>query len=166
MPLKINGPLVLVPINLDYTEEVFENFTEAVIRYLLVEEVPKQREDTMAFIETSMEQRQKGTDLVWVILYMQQFAGCCGLHNIQTKQPHFGIWLREELQGKGLGKQVVQYVLNWGLDNLEVEFIKYPVDQRNTPSVRLIRGLGLKVFDHYQAGVKKLLEIDEYRLYK
>ncbi|MEM9649847.1 MAG: hypothetical protein AAF969_15315, partial [Bacteroidota bacterium] len=74
--------------------------------------------------------------------------------------------LKTSAQGKGTGKHVVRYVLSWGIQNLEVEYIKYPVDQRNAKSIKLIEALDLKLSDHYPMGNTKKLEVDEYRLYK
>ena len=166
MNLKINKKLELVPISSDYTNEIHKNFTVDIIKYLPIENLSNKIEDTIDFIENSIKQRNNKTDMVWVILHKNQFVGCCGIHTIQSKQPHFGIWIKKELQGKGIGKKVVRYVLNWGISNLDVEFIKYPVDKRNTPSIKLIKGLNLKLFDQYQLGEKKILKTDEYRMYK
>ena len=73
---------------------------------------------------------------------------------------------KTEQQEKGIVKKVVFYVLNWGISNLDVEFIKYPVDVRNTRSIKLIEKLDLKLSDHYKVGDQKILEVDEYRIYK
>jgi RimJ/RimL family protein N-acetyltransferase len=166
MKFQVDEKLELVPINLDYTDDIYNNFTDDIIKHLPIEKLSDKKEDTITFIKSSTKHRQKKTDLIWVILNENLFAGCCGIHSIQTKQPHFGIWIKKELQGNGIGKKIVSYVLNWGISNLDVEFIKYPVDRRNTRSVKLIKGLDLKLCDHYQIGKNKILEIDEYRLYQ
>jgi len=101
-----------------------------------------------------------------VILYEQQFAGCCGIHTILSKKLHFGIWIKKEHQGKGIGKKVVHHVLNWGISNLAVEYVKYPVDKRNIRSISLIKSLGIKISDQYQIGEQKVLEVEEYRIYE
>lgn len=166
MNLSIDDKIELIPISLDYVEQIHESFTDKIIEFLPIEKLSKKIEDTTEFIERSIEQRNCGTDLVWVILNENQFAGCCGIHTIQSKKPHFGIWIKTEQQGKGIGKKVVYYVLNWGISKLDVEFIKYPVDVRNTRSIRLIEKLDLILSDHYEVGDKKKLEVDEYRMYK
>ena len=166
MNLKIDNNIELVPISLDYSTEIHESFDDEIIEFLPIEKLSDNIQDTIEFIKRSIEQKNSGTDLVWVILNESQFAGCCGIHTIQSKTPHFGIWVKREQQGKGVGKKVVHYVLNWGISNLEVEFIKYPVDKRNARSINLIKGLNIKLYDHYQLGEKKILETDEYRIYK
>jgi RimJ/RimL family protein N-acetyltransferase len=166
MNLTIDNHIELIPINLDYSTEIHENFNDEIIEFLPIEKLSSNIQDTIEFIKRSIEQKDNGTDLVWVILNENEFAGCCGIHKIQSKTPHFGIWIKSQQQGKGIGKKVVHYVLNWGISNLEVEYIKYPVDKRNARSIKLIKGLNLKLSDHYQTGEKKILETDEYRIYK
>ncbi|RDY58820.1 GNAT family N-acetyltransferase [Flagellimonas nanhaiensis] len=166
MEHHIDDHITLVPISLDYVEDMFASFDEEVIQFLPLDNPPARVEETKAFAEHSITQMQQGNDLVWVILHNNSFAGCCGIHSIPTKQPHFGLWIKKEIQGKGIGKKVVSYMLHWGIKNLEVEYIKYPVDQRNIKSIKLIEGLGLTLADHYTMGNVKKLAVDEYRLYK
>ncbi len=85
-----------------------------------------------------MAQIEAATDLIWVILYRTEYAGCCGLHDIASKKPQFGIWIKYDFQGPGLASKIVPYVLHWSLKNLELEYIRYPVDQRNTRSIQII----------------------------
>ena len=164
--LKIDDNLVLVPASLDYKIEIHENFNDEIIEFLPIENLSKRIEDTIEFIERSIAQRSNGTDLVWVILNGNQFAGCCGIHTIQYKKPHFGIWIKKEEQGKGIGKKIVHFILKWGISNLDVEYIKYPVDKRNKKSLSLIKELELKLSDHYKIDEQKKLLVDEYRIYK
>jgi len=166
MNLRIDDTIELIPINLNYATEIYESFTEEIIEFLPIEKLSQKIEDTTDFIKLSIEQRNRGTDLVWVILNKNQFAGCCGIHIIQSKKPHFGIWIKTEYQNKGIGRKVVTYVLNWGISKLDVEYIKYPVDIRNTRSIKLIDKLDLKLADHYKVRDHKTLEVDEYRIYK
>ena len=166
MILKIDENIELVPISLDYVSEIYESFNDEIIKLLPIESLSKKIDDTTEFIEHSIEQRNSGADIVWVILNDNEFAGCCGIHTIQSRKPHFGIWVKKEQQGKGIGKKVVHYVLSWGISTLDVEFIKYPVDQRNTRSIKLIKELDLQLSDHYQIGGQKKLKVDEYRIYK
>ncbi len=166
MILKIDDHITLVPINMDFVNEIHASFTDEIIKFFPINTLSKKVEDTRAFVKHSMEQRDAGNDFVWAITNEQQFAGCCGIHTIQSRTPHFGLWVKKEQQGKGIGKKVVSYVLPWGISNLDVDYIKYPVDQRNKVSIGLIEGLGLELADHYQLGNQKILEVDEYRIYK
>ncbi|MDC6365774.1 MULTISPECIES: GNAT family N-acetyltransferase [Flavobacteriaceae] len=162
----IDEHITLVPISMDYAKDMFASFNEDIIKFLPLDNPPSRIEETKAFVEHSVTQMQRGNDLVWVILYDNVFAGCCGIHSIPSKQPHFGLWVKKEMQGKGIGKKVVGYGLHWGINNLDVEYIKYPVDKRNTKSLKLIEDMRLKLCDHYLMGNTKKLQIDEYRIHK
>ena len=166
MNLLIDNNIELIPISLDYSTEIHESFNDEIIEFLPIEKLSNNIQDTIEFIKLSIEQKNRGTDLVWTILNESKFAGCCGIHTIQSKKPHFGIWIKSEQQGKGIGKKVVHYMLNWAISNLDVEYIKYPVDKRNFRSIKLIEKLNLKLYEHYKIGKKKILETDEYRIYK
>ena len=86
MNLRIDDKIKLIPISLDYVAEIHESFTDEIIEFLPIEKLSKKIEDTTEFIERSIEQRNSGTDLVWLILNENQFAGCCGIHTIQSKK--------------------------------------------------------------------------------
>ena len=166
MSVTIDDSIELVPISLDYLNDIHESFDQQIIEFLPLESVSSEKETTAGFIRHSIDQRDTGTDLVWVILFQKQFAGCCGIHTIHSRQPHFGLWVKKEQQQKGIGRRVVQHMLRWGIEKLDVEFIKYPVDERNTRSLHLLKGLNLELADYYETGEGKRLKIREYRLYK
>ena len=166
MEHNIGEDIRLVPIDLGYTKAIFDGFDEDVIQFLPLDGVSGKIEDTKTFITHAMNQMKLGDDLVWVILYKDGFAGCCGIHNIVSKNPHFGLWIKTEAQGKGIGKKVVHHLLQWGITNLDVEYIKYPVDRRNAKSISLIKELDLEQADRYEMGNLKKLDVLEYRLYK
>lgn len=166
MNLKIDDHTELRPIRLDDAREIYENFSSEIIEFLPVPSPPKAIEDTTEFIKLCLRQWQDKTDMVWVILDGDEFSGCCGLHNLQSKRPHFGIWIKNPKQGKGIGKKVVHFVLNWGVYNLNVDFIKYPVDKRNLKSIGIIEDLGLKPMTSYKMGGDKKLSVVEYRYFK
>lgn len=164
--LEIDAHINLVPISLNYLNDIHQSFDEKIIEFLPLEQVSGDIKDTKQFIELSIQQKNNQTDLVWVILNNKLFAGCCGILTIQSKTPHFGIWIKSEQQGKGIGKKVVHHMLDWGITHLDVNYIKYPVDKRNHRSTQLIKDLNLKLYDHYLSGDQKVLQTNEYRMYK
>jgi len=166
MTIQIDAQIVLKPLQMEYAEAVFEGFDADVIRFLPLDEPPQKLEETQAFIAHSMAQMEAGTDGVWAIEHQKEFAGCCGIHGIPSRQPHFGIWIASAQQGKGVGKKVVRHMLPWAISNLDIDFVKYPVDKSNHRSIHLIEGLGLELSDNYTMGNRKKLDVDEYRLYK
>ena len=164
--LRISNTLRLVPISLEFVQNIFEGFDEEVIEFLPIDNPPLLIEETISFIEHSIKQIKDGTDLVWVILYDENFIGCCGIHSIKSRQPHFGLWIKKDEQGKGYGKRIVDFMLYWALGKLDIDFIKYPVDKRNQKSIGLLKNHNAKFYGEYEMGNEKKLDVIEYRLYK
>ena len=72
-PLNLDAVLIetarlyLKPISIDYKDEIFKNFTKEITKYLLSSPV-NDISITINFINLSIKQRKKCTDLVLVIL--------------------------------------------------------------------------------------------------
>ncbi len=164
-PVFVDEHLKLVPVSRIYSREIFENFTQEIIRYLLVEKPPVYISETEAFIDQSVEQMKNGTDIIWVILNDSEFTGCCGIHNIPSRQPHFGLWLKAGAQGKGHGSKIVRFGLNWAVQNLDIDYVRYPVDIHNSASISIIEKVTRTVHASYTMGENKRLEVNEYRIY-
>jgi [ribosomal protein S5]-alanine N-acetyltransferase len=80
---------------MEYKVNIFREFTQEVSTYLSVESSEK-IEYTENFIHQSLLKIEKGEDLAIVILNKnsQEFLGCSGIHNISSKYPQVGIWLK------------------------------------------------------------------------
>lgn len=163
--MTIDKELNLTPIEMKDAKEVFAAFDARVIEFLPLESPPRQIEETESFIRAMVKQREEGEDLVWVIRSFSDFIGCCGIHTIKSRRPHFGLWIKHEQQHKGYGKKVVNHMLKWALENLDIDFIKYPVDKRNFRSIKIIEDYGAVLSAEYEEGEKKKLQILEYRLF-
>ncbi len=96
----------------------------------------------------------------------KEFIGCAGVHKIPSGKPELGIWLKQSAHRKGYGKEVIQGLISWVKDNLEVEYIIYPVAKANTPSRKLIESLGGVVIEEKRATFPSGKILDEviYRI--
>ena len=136
--------LILEPISLDYKDIIFENFTKEITKFM----VPSPSNDisvTIDFINLSIKQRKKCTDLVLVILNKQtkEFLGICGLHTQNKKeQPELGIWLKKAGHGNGFGKEAIQGLTQWAETYLDYDYLIYPVDKQNIPSCKIPESMG------------------------
>lgn len=166
MKLKIDHKLALERINLSYLEDVFLSFDSEVIKYLPLKTPPKEISITKKFIEDAQERFAREIDLNFVILKESNFVGCCGIRGLNTKRGDFGYWIKKSEQGKGIGKKVASYLIHWSFENYELEYIKYPVDKRNLPSIKIIESIGGKIYDQYPFGEENCLDILEYRVMK
>lgn len=161
--------LLLVPISPAYREIIFQEFTPEVTEYTYA--VPSADiAQTDQFIKQSIQQLKNGRELILVILLKetQEFIGCTGLHDINTNTPELGIWIKKSAHGNHYGREAISVLKAWAEQNLDYEYLRYPVDKRNIPSQKIPESLGGVIaaeYDKINLGGKKLHTV-EYRLYK
>jgi len=167
--LKIESDrLILLPIDLEFKADLFQNFTEE-ITILMFPKSPESIQETAAFIEKSIEQRNNKTDLVLTIFNREnkEFLGNCGIHRINTDTPELGIWLKKSAHGNGFGKEAIRTLKNWADLNLKYQYLLYPVDRNNIPSRKIPESFAAKIYRNYeqisQSG--KVLDLLEYRIF-
>jgi hypothetical protein len=166
--VEISSPrLLLKPISMEYKEEIFSEFTEEITTYTYPR--PAQNiAETEAFIKESLEGLKKGTNLEVVILAknFQEFLGCAGLHNL-NKEPALGIWIKKSAHGNRYGLEAITALKEWADENLDYEYLIYPVDKRNIASRKIPESLGGKIVKEYEklnlSG--KILHIVEYWIF-
>jgi RimJ/RimL family protein N-acetyltransferase len=159
--------LLLVPITLEYADDIFRYFTADVTKYMY----PKPACDISeikAFIESSIKSMRMGTNIQLVILLKntKEFVGCVGLHNLNDV-PEFGIWTKIDAHGNGYGRESIHALYHWACRNLEFEYITYPVDKRNVASRNIPESLAGKVAKEYKQINASGFELDEveYHIY-
>jgi len=160
--------LLLKAIPLDYKEDIFREFTSEITTHMFPKPAEK-IEETINFIETSMKENKEGSNLQIVITHREsgEFLGCGGLHRINTKTPELGIWIKKAAHGNAYGKEAVIALKEWADQNLDYEYILYPVAEENYASRRIPEFLDGKVTREYDevnmSGKEQHLV--EYRIY-
>lgn len=146
----ITNRLKLVPINLIYQEIIFKEFTPEVTHFLTPQPADD-IQDTINFINDSLTKTLFGSELQLVALDKdtQEFLGCVGLHNIDTKTPELGLWFKQSAWGLGYGKESMLALRNWAKDNLTYSHISYPVCKDNLPSRKIAEFIGGKIAREY-----------------
>jgi RimJ/RimL family protein N-acetyltransferase len=71
-----------------------------------------------------------------------EFFGVAGLHRIGSPGPEIGIWIKEQAQGIGYGREAVAAVIAWAVRALAVTSFEYPVVVENWRSRRVAESLG------------------------
>ncbi|MFM2064426.1 MAG: hypothetical protein RLZZ507_4097 [Cyanobacteriota bacterium] len=161
--------LLIQPISLKYKEDIFREFTAEITTYLYAAP-PREIADTEFFIKQSLLEMETGENLIVVILEKdtQEFLGCSGIYKINTKYPQTGIWLKKSAFGQGYATEAIKALKKWADANLDYEYLRYPVDQENAPSRRVVEKLGGQIFGKYQhtnlSG--QVLNVIEYRIRK
>lgn len=169
--------LLLVPITMEYAEEIFKEFTPEITTYMF----PKSAEhisETERFIQESIEKMLIWNNYQTVILdkLSKEFLGCVGLHIKNPLMPELGIWIKKSAFGKKIGREAVAWVTNRAQKNLEFEYLFYPVDQENIPSRKIAESIWWIVqtrengeeIVHIKTTLdpNKILHSVEYRIYK
>ncbi len=68
--------------------------------------------------------------------------GIIGLHALQSGTPELGIWLRYDVHGMGLGRELIGAVAAWASENAAIEYFEYPVAEDNIASRRIAEAYG------------------------
>lgn len=154
--------LLLVPINLSYSEEIFKNFTAKVTLYMYPKPA-QQISETLEFINLSLQGLANGTNLQLVITGKgrDEFIGCAGIHNIDRIDPELGIWTKKASHGNGYGLETITAMIEWARLNIQFEHLKYPVDKRNISSRRIAELNGGIIKKEYQKINESGFELDE-----
>jgi RimJ/RimL family protein N-acetyltransferase len=161
--------LRLLPTSEEYASDVFAEFTPAITTYVYT--APSTViEDTLDFLRKARAEIVAGTELQVVILDKEtgEFLGHGGIHHAGSRTPELGIWIKQSAQGHHYGREAVAALCRWAFDNLDFDYVKYPVDRRNIPSRLIPESLGGRVEDEYEltGAVGNFLDIVEYRIYR
>ena len=156
--------LILKPISLDFTQEIFEEFTTEITEFLFVQPTGKIG-DKIKFIEDSIQKNKEKIDLTCLILNKNnEFLGLVGLHHLDDK-PSFGIWLKKLAQGQDLGKETIKNLSNWAFENLNLPYITYEIFEKNSQSQKLIDSIGGQFVKKYTKTKNQITtEILEYQI--
>jgi len=160
--------LLLVPISMQYSDEIFKEFTPEIATYMYPAPA-KDISETEEFISNSLKELSDGSALQLVILDKdtQEFVGCAGLHHVDGKIPEMGIWLRRTAHGSRYGREAMTAIKKWADEKLDYEYIKYPVADKNIASRKIPESMGGKVEDEYDdkgLGGNEFHSL-EYRIY-
>ena len=161
--------LVLIPVSLDYAAEIFKEFTTEITKYMFPE-TPEKIEETEDFIKKSNAELLAGKTLNVVILdrQTQEFLGCSGLNDIDTRQPEPGIWVKKSAHGKGYGFEAVKALAYWAEENLDYDYLLYPADVRNLASCKIAEKLGGQLFNKRDFTKRSgfVLHLADYKIVK
>lgn len=161
--------LLLLPISQKYKEDIFREFTKEITTYMYPRS-PQNLSETEEFINSSLSEIETGNHFVLVILKKdsQEFLGCTGIHEINSKKPVLGIWLKKSAQSKGYGFEAITALKKWVDENLDYEYLIYDVDKANLPSRRIPEKLGGQITREYDKTNLngRVLHIVEYRIFR
>jgi RimJ/RimL family protein N-acetyltransferase len=160
--------LHLRPTGEVYAQVIFEEFTSAITTFMFPAPASS-IDETLAFLRGARAGIEAGIELEVVVLRKpeDEFIGHGGLHHVDSATPELGIWIKESAHGQGYGREAVTALCDWALENLDFDYLTYPVDRRNVPSRRIPEALGGVIEAEYQKtnASGNLLDLLEYRIY-
>lgn len=169
--------ILLVPTTEKYVQDIFENFDEETTKYMFPK-TPEKIDETLDWIHHVLEKRKNQEELQMTILAKEtkEFLGNVGLHNIKTPTPELGIRIKKSAYGKKIGREAVGVLIDRANNNLNYEYLVYPVDKDNIPSRKIAESFG-GVFEKDEQGnekvkkkptldPKKVLNSVVYKIYK
>ncbi len=158
-----------MPISHKYKENIFKEFTSEITTYMFPQ-AAKDISETEWFINDSIEKINKNETIEMVMLDKDtnEFLGCGWLHDIKTKTPELWIRIKKFAHWHWYGKEAMFALKNRADENIDYEYILYPVERENYPSRRIPEALWAKVFREYKKNNMAWKEQDilEYRIYK
>jgi [ribosomal protein S5]-alanine N-acetyltransferase len=160
--------LKLVTISSDLEDEIFQEFTNEVTKYMFPSPATN-LEERRAFISQSRQAIAAGYNLQFTISAKttSEFLGCVGLHGEKnTRTPEIGIWLKQKAHGYGYGREAVYRLVAWTKENIDIDYFIYPVDRRNIPSRKIPESLGGKIIEEFEntTSTGKFLDMLVYRI--
>lgn len=130
--------LKLIAINHNFAQDIFDNLTFKITRYMFP--LPaKQIEETIKFINSSMEKQTKWTDIIIIIIDKKtwEFLWWSWAHNLNSPTPELWIRLKEAAHWKKYWSETIWWLIKRINENYNYEYLIYPVDKDNIPSRKL-----------------------------
>lgn len=135
--------LSLEPLTAEWLDDLLEENRGNVARYCVRF---ANREEAHCWLTDCRERQERRERLGMVVLKAdrREFVGVVSIQNINI-DPQLGVWIREDAQGSGYGRESLQCLINWYKETYgQTERIRYLAEQGNLASIKLARKLGMK----------------------
>ncbi|RZG77920.1 N-acetyltransferase [Acinetobacter sp. WCHAc060033] len=134
--------ITLKPFTAHDADESYHCITPTLTRFMSWEP-PENRQVYDGIWQGWIQHIAEGSEYVFVIRHAEseEFLGLGGLHDVQSKTPELGIWIREDRHGAGYGKEAVTAIANWASADFDFEHFIYPVAIENHASCRIAESL-------------------------
>lgn len=135
-------------------------------------------ENTIAFIESALQQKLSNAGFQCGIWYYNHLAGIIGYHTIDwgNKNVEIGYWLAKEYEGKGIMTKACRALIDYAFDEYQLHRVQIRCAVENHRSRALIERLGLIqegimrqaefLYDHYVDLYVYGITVDEWKALK
>lgn len=161
--------LKLKPVSLEDYKEIFLHFTDEITFYMYPKP-PKDLDETIQFVTKCIDNYHQKNEIVFTVTHKvtHEFLGLIGVHEIQTKTPEIGLWLKKDAHGQHYGLEGVIRVIDFAKKELDYDYIVYNCDLRNLASRNIpesLNGIPMKTYHENNLSGKELHYI-QYWIYK
>jgi ribosomal-protein-alanine N-acetyltransferase len=140
--------LILREITDDDASAIFKNFSDPEIAIWFFEQPLENIEQARAFITAFGQEFTQGEGLTWVMVLKETGTsiGTCGFGEVEMGQHgDLGFDLAREHWGKGLMKEGLGAIMEYGFGALNLSVIKAHSYSSNLRAIRLLEKLGFKM---------------------
>ena len=160
------GRVILQPVSNGFKLDICREFTPEITRYMPFTPT-NDIKDTEDFIAHSAEELISGKAIHFCILKAEtnEFLGCCALDHIDSRAVEIGLWLKKSAHGNGFGTDTVKALIDFAEQNIDFDYLFYPVDKNNYASRNIPQKLGFFVATSYEKNKNETdtLCVIEYR---
>lgn len=158
--------LTLQPVSNEFKLDICGEFTLEITRYMPFTPTNDIKE-TEDFIAHAADELINGKAIHFCILKtgMSEFMGCGALDHIDSGAVEIGLWLKKSVHGNGYGTETVKALMDFAEQNIDFDYLFYPVDKNNHASRRIPEKLGFFVAASYEKKKNEtdILHVVEYR---
>ncbi len=158
--------LFLVPVEVEYASYYLKFFTSKLTKYMYPEPF-ENIESAIIFIEEFIKWQKEGIDLACNILDKKnEFIGGIEIYGLDSKTPEVGVWIREDMQHIGYGREALSGFLEFFRKNMIIDYFIYEADRRNIESINLVKILGgvEKEYNEEESNGGNILELNLYQI--
>ena len=161
--IAVDADIVLQPIALSHADELFA-LTDAN-RDILTQWLPwvpmtKTVDDTIGFIDKSVDDAKNGVSYVYMIMVGGEIAGCFDMRwvdlgsDLDKDMAGIGYWLGANYQGQGVVTKCVNVMTQYAFDNgIKVVYISCATENYASQNVAKRAGY---TFNHTKSNAEKL----------
>lgn len=144
--------LFLRPLQESDVDLMWPHVSDPEISLQMSWDAHKTKEETLAFIQTTIRGKESGGGIAWGILYQGQLCGIISLEGItrmlravRLDTAELGYWIGKDFRNKGLMTEAAKAVIQFAFDKLQLHRITIGHFSENPCSERVIQKLGFRL---------------------
>lgn len=137
------GNIQIFPLDCSYVDDIYRENEGNVRKYFIPFQTGQEVEN---WVSEMIDLMKKGEKLETVVLSREyEFLGMIALDNLKSETTEVRLWIKEEAQGKGVGKKSLSLLLDWYKNKFPRREVVYKADADNEASIQLAESVGFKL---------------------